>query len=121
MPIHGVSNAQAQSVGVDKLAPPSQQAGNLPHQLADVALVDAGTFAAAASISLSQLHKLVREGRAPSPVLRAPRCTRWRMSDVRAWLIAQATPSDDQRTINAARKASAAARTKIRTANRGEA
>ena len=29
---------------------------------------------------------LVREGQAPSPAMREPRCTRWRWGDIRVWL-----------------------------------
>jgi predicted DNA-binding transcriptional regulator AlpA len=63
----------------------------LPHNLADVALIDAPTCAAAGDMSLSWWHEEVRAGRAPAPVIRKPRCTRWRLSDVRAFWIDCAT------------------------------
>lgn len=62
----------------------------IPNALADVALIDRRTFAAAGAMSVSQLDELVRSGDAPQPVIRQPRFTRWRMADVRAWLIAKA-------------------------------
>lgn len=34
----------------------------------------------------SKFLELVREGQAPQPAMREPRCTRWRWSDIRAWL-----------------------------------
>lgn len=30
--------------------------------------------------------ELVAAGKAPAPALRAPRCTRWRWSDIQSWL-----------------------------------
>lgn len=62
----------------------------VPPALADVAFVDAPTCAAAAGLSISSWHDLVREGVAPAPAFRAPRCTRWRIADVRTWLIERA-------------------------------
>jgi predicted DNA-binding transcriptional regulator AlpA len=53
--------------------------------LAGVALIDATTCAAAGAMSVSWWHEEVRAGRAPAPVIRKPRCTRWRMLDVRAF------------------------------------
>jgi predicted DNA-binding transcriptional regulator AlpA len=57
----------------------------LPANLADVALIDAPTCAAAGAMSVSWWHDEVRAGRAPAPVIRKPRCTRWLLSDVRAF------------------------------------
>lgn len=34
----------------------------------------------------SKFLELVREGKAPQPALRAPRCTRWRWGDIQRWL-----------------------------------
>lgn len=34
----------------------------------------------------SKFLELVRLGEAPQPALRQPRCTRWRWSDIQAWL-----------------------------------
>jgi predicted DNA-binding transcriptional regulator AlpA len=51
--------------------------------LADVALIDAATCAAAGSMSVSWWLEEVRAGRAPQPVIREVRCTRWRLADVR--------------------------------------
>jgi len=55
--------------------------------LADVALIDAAGIVAAACISISQWHELVKTGKAPLPAFRKPRCTRWKLVEVRAWLI----------------------------------
>ena len=62
----------------------------LPANLADVALIDAPTCAAAGDMSVSWWHDEVRAGRAPAPVIRKPRCTRWRLADVRAFWIESA-------------------------------
>ena len=57
----------------------------LPATLADVALVDAATCAAAGAMSVSWWHEEVRACRAPAPVVRMPRCTRWRVVEVAAF------------------------------------
>lgn len=82
--------------------------------LADVALIDGPAAAAAASISISQFHELVRQGVAPQPAFRAPRCTRWRLADVRAWLVTLAQPNLDgaRVVIRQARRASNSAQRK---------
>lgn len=72
-----------------------------PPELADVALIDAPRIAAAACMSLSTWHELVRVGMAPQPAIRAPRCTRWRLADVRAWLIERATRGGDPEAARA--------------------
>jgi hypothetical protein len=55
---------------------------NIPPALADVALIDATTCAAAGAMSVSWWHEEVRAQRAPQPAVRRSRCTRWRVSDV---------------------------------------
>ena len=60
-----------------------------PEALADVALIDATTCAAGGQMGVSWWHDEVRAGRAPAPVIREPRCTRWRLADVRAFWIAR--------------------------------
>ena len=67
---------------------PKPAAHPLPADLADVALIDAPTCAAPGDMSLSWWYALVAAGRAPQPVVRMPRCTRWRLADVRAFWIA---------------------------------
>ncbi len=57
----------------------------LPADLAAVALIDAPTCAAAGTMSVSWWHAEVQAGRAPAPAIRKPRCTRWRLADVRAF------------------------------------
>lgn len=58
----------------------------VPAALADVALIDGPTAAAAAAMSISQFKALVIEGRAPMPFVQERRFTRWRVADVRRWL-----------------------------------
>jgi predicted DNA-binding transcriptional regulator AlpA len=88
----------------------------IPAALADVAMIDAPSIASAAGISISLFHDLVRLREAPPPVIRAPRCTRWLLADVRTWLIERAalgTETDAARTlITTAHRASKAAQAK---------
>ena len=96
---------------------PSAQA--LPADLASVALIDAQKCAAAGDMSMSWWHAEVAAGRAPQPVIRRPRCTRWRAADVAAyWRAFAASAQADTSAADAvkvrATKASAAARAKRR-------
>lgn len=88
----------------------------IPADLADVSLIDAKACAAASGCSVSKWHQDVASGSAPQPVIRKPRCTRWRMADVRAHLIeiaAQGADTEQARSMIAkAAKASTAARAK---------
>jgi hypothetical protein len=89
----------------------------LPADLAGVALIDATTCAAAGAMSVSWWHEEVRTGRAPAPVIRKPRCTRWRMLDVRAfWAKSAEQASSDADAVASvtarATRASAASRVK---------
>lgn len=87
----------------------------IPPALADVAMIDGPQCAAAGGISLSSWHELVRLKEAPQPVIRQPRYTRWRLSDIRAWLIeraAQQSVSTAAAVVAQATKASAKARAK---------
>jgi predicted DNA-binding transcriptional regulator AlpA len=88
----------------------------IPPGLVDVAYIDGGECSAAAAMSLSQWHALVKDGKAPSPAIRKPRFTRWLMSDVRDWLIQYRTQADSQadsaRVIGVATRASQAAQAK---------
>ena len=81
-----------------------------PPVLADVALIDGPTCAAAACMALSGWHELVRTHQAPQPVIRQPRFTRWSLAQVRAWLSERATQGPDavssQRVTEKAKKAS---------------
>lgn len=84
---------------------------------ADVALADIKDFAALSRMSESWIHDAVRTGIAPAPVIKQPRCTRWRLADIRAWLIKRASPDEqDAALANSvtaqASLASAAARAK---------
>lgn len=95
----------------------------VPAALADVALIDAPRIAIAACISLSLWHDLVRRGEAPAPVLRAPRCTRWRLADVRDWLRQRAERGSDPEAqaavIRAAKAGAKAAQAKRQLAKGG--
>ena len=59
---------------------------SIPSALVDVAFIDSASIIAAAAISKSTWLELVRNGKAPQPVIRGPRCTRWKLSDIRDWL-----------------------------------
>lgn len=90
-------------------------ANTLPACVADVALIDGPTCAAIGSVSLSWWHDAVRAGRAPQPAVRAPRCTRWRAIDVRAFwqrFAEQGDAAAAERLMATAKKASAGARAK---------
>ena len=96
-------------------------ARGLPAELADVALIDAPTCAAAGDMSVSWWHEEVRTGRAPAPVIRKPRCTRWHMVSVAAFwndfaAKAAADTAGADRVKAHAHKASAAAQAKRATA-----
>jgi predicted DNA-binding transcriptional regulator AlpA len=98
-------------------ADPKPAARSLPADLAEVALIDAPTSVATGGMSVSWWHEEVRAGRAPQPAIRKPRCTRWRLVDVRAFWIefaAQAEADTDaaERVTARAKKASAAAQAK---------
>jgi predicted DNA-binding transcriptional regulator AlpA len=89
----------------------------LPADLASVALIDAPTCAAAGAMSVSWWHAEVQAGRAPAPVIRKPRCTRWRLADVRAFWAksAEQAAADTKAAAGVkarATKASAAAKAK---------
>ena len=82
----------------------------LPTPLAEVALVDAKTAAAAGGVGESWWLDRVRTGAAPQPAVRLPRFSRWRLADVvEFWraLPEQAAASD--LTVQIAARASAAA------------
>ena len=86
---------------------------------ADVALADIKDFAALSRMSESWIHDAVKNGLAPVPVIKQPRCTRWRLADIRAWLIKRASAAEQDQTVAdrvtaQATMASAAARAKRR-------
>lgn len=94
---------------------PSRIRSEVPAGLADVALIDANACAASGGMSISQWHNLVRDGVAPQPAVRATRFTRWRITDVRGFLVSLAEreqPSGEQAVIDRAIKASAASKAK---------
>ncbi len=96
---------------------PKASPRTLPADVADVALIAADTCAGIGSMSVSWWHEEVKEGRAPRPVIQQPRCTRWRLADVRAYWAkrAEQAATDTQAAADVkarATKASAAARAK---------
>ena len=87
----------------------------LPADVADVALISADTCAAIGELSVSWWHEEVRAGRAPKPAIQSPRCTRWKLADVRrfwAERAAQAVADTEagERMAARAKKASLKAR-----------
>ena len=69
---------------------PKPAARPLPADLAAVALGDINDVCTAVRMSSSWVHEETSAGRFPQPVIRQPRCTRWRLADIRAWLIDRA-------------------------------
>jgi hypothetical protein len=93
----------------------------LPANLAEVALIDAKTCAAAGDMSLSWWHEEVRAGRAPAAVIRKPRCTRWRLADVRAFWIeyaAKAAADTEAAALMRDKAMRASAKAKVSRASR---
>lgn len=87
----------------------------IPAALADVALIDDETCAAAASMSVSHWRDLVLRKIAPQPAVRQMRFTRWRLADVRQFLIdyvANADESAGAASLAKSAKALAAAQAK---------
>lgn len=94
----------------------------LPDQLAEVALVDAQTAAAVGDMRKSWWYAEVAAGRAPQPVIKQTRCTRWKLADVRDfWAQRAAQPDADKaaQVANQAKRASAAAKAKRQTGEVG--
>lgn len=88
---------------------------SIPPGFEDVALISAATCAAPGQMSVSWWNEEVRAGRAPQPVIRATRCTRWRLADVREFWRKRAEKSPESVVAAAqvqarAEKASARAR-----------
>lgn len=88
----------------------------------DEALVDADDSAAIGGMKRSWWHSEVAAGRAPAPVVRRSRCTRWLLRDVLAfWRAFAADGHDAERSARLdarARKASEAARSKRRASTK---
>ncbi len=110
-----LSAASARPLNAAALPAPTRAAvrAPTPPELADVALIDGPRIAAAACMGLSAFYDEVRAGKAPPPVIRQPRCTRWRLADVREWLRQRAeagsTPEQRSMVASAARAATVAA------------
>lgn len=90
-------------------------ARQVPDQLADVALIDAETAAAVGSMRKSWWYAEVAAGRAPRPVIKQPRCARWRLQEVRDFWARRAARPDESKAEQVtalAKRASAAAKAK---------
>jgi predicted DNA-binding transcriptional regulator AlpA len=91
------------------------KARQIPDQLQDVALVDVDTAAAVGGMKRSWWHAEVAAGRAPQPVIKQPRCTRWRLLDVRTFWAQRASNLDAakaEQVTAITKRASAAAKAK---------
>ncbi len=73
----------------------------IPESATDVALIDVRACAAIGSMSVSWWHAEVSAGRAPSPVIREPRCTRWRLADVRRYWFERADRGSNPAAVDA--------------------
>ena len=91
--------------------PPASEALQLA-DFADVALIDAAKCAAIGDMSLAWWFREVHLGHAPAPVIRKPRCTRWKAADVRDFWRRFGEQGDDPQVIAKARRASDAAKAK---------
>lgn len=110
---------------VESLKGPRSIAPPIPAALIDIAMIDGATCAAVGDMGLSWWLDEVRAGRAPQPVVREARCTRWDVSEVRAfWIkrreLAKADGQASARISARAKKASDAAQAK-RKATSGKA
>lgn len=56
-------------------------------QQADVALCDMRDIMEMTRMGKSYLYAAVKDGTFPAPVIKRPRCTRWRLVDVRNYLL----------------------------------
>ena len=96
-------------------AHPSPSLQSLPIGVDDVRLVDAKFSSTTGGMSLSWWYEKVAAGEAPQPVHRAPRCTRWRLTDVvEFWkrFAEKANTEASDTVMVTAKKASAAAQAK---------
>lgn len=57
-----------------------------PGDLPDDSLVDKYVRRAVSGLGDSQTYTLIQQGRFPAPLKLGPRCSRWRMGDLRRWL-----------------------------------
>lgn len=75
----------------------------IPAALADVALIDIREVCAAAAVGETYFLAEVRAGRAPQPIRFGQRCTRWRLAEIRTWLIERAARAAAEQAPIAAR------------------
>jgi predicted DNA-binding transcriptional regulator AlpA len=69
-------------------------------QQADVALCDVRDIMAMTRMGKSYLFAAVRDGTFPAPVIRRPRCTRWSLAQIRAYLTQIAAGANASPTSN---------------------
>jgi predicted DNA-binding transcriptional regulator AlpA len=86
--LHGAAML-ATTTSADTTAPRA-----LPADLADVAFLDIKDVCTAVRMSASWVHDEVRTGTFPAPLRFGNRCSRWRVVDIRAWLVARAAQAD---------------------------
>jgi len=79
-----MSNPKATKTKRPTVRPP------LPESHADVALADINDVKALVRLSDSKIYDDVRKGSFPAPVIRQPRLTRWRLCDIRSWIMDRA-------------------------------
>lgn len=81
-------NAECMPIN-DTNAPVSRVAKRppLPEGHAAYALADINDVEALTRMKRSWIYEEVRLGRFPAPVIRQPRCTRWLLADIRAWVL----------------------------------
>lgn len=92
----------------------------LPADLADVAFLDIKDVCAAVRMSASWVHDEVKAGRFPAPLRFGNRCSRFKVADVRAWLVARASQAEaDDRGDGAALVAKAKRASDAAKAKRG--
>ena len=105
----------AVAAGVEKKRRPTTRPP-IPEAHADVALADIGDLVALTRMGRSWIHAAVRRGAFPAPAIREARCTRWRLADIRTWLIDRASTGTDPQVAEMltarAKKAGDAARSK---------
>ena len=87
--LNSISKAGGVLSGTQKKARPTVRPP-LPEVHVDVALGDINDVRALVRMSASWVHEQVRLSKFPQPQRYGPRCTRWRIADIRQYLIERA-------------------------------
>ncbi len=74
----------------------------IPAELADVALLSIGALVAASGSCRSAVYRELAAGDGPTAIRFGSRCVRFRLIDVRAWLIERAARAEANGQANAA-------------------